>query len=269
MKKLDIISITQNSYKLVFKHFEAHAFLSYIFILPLMFIGYASGLTTGELTDPETNRIIEGAGIAVFLSLSSIMFLIMLFTIFLFRLYSLGRQKFLKLSFKKTFKILGWSSAYYILFFLVLILAEITAIMLMMTIVDIISANLGSEILKDLLIIFVFLGGIILFAFISCKLNLTFISIARGEKIIIFKNSWYYTTGHIRSIMTIYFFTMIIPYIITIITKILISNSFPDQDFTISILMIPIMTFSISLSCSAGSLIYKEISKNFINELKS
>jgi hypothetical protein len=270
MQKLNILALTKETYALVFKHYKLHILLAYVFFLPITILAYNSGLSTGKFIDPKTLTFVEGAGSTIFYGILFIMFFSMLLSIFYFRLYSLGKDKFLNISGSDTFKVLSKYTLYYILFILVLFISAITVGLLIGIIIAVIKSNMQIGTVTILLDAVIPMVLMLIFAIISCKLNLTFISIARNEKTIIFKNSWFYTTDHIKSMLLIYALTAGPAYIFVVLINYLIAQNFEAQSqmlMIVSGLIAPISALAISFACAAGSLIYKEISQNFVNDL--
>ncbi|MBT5072945.1 MAG: hypothetical protein HOJ34_10235 [Kordiimonadaceae bacterium] len=247
--KLAAISVIKDSYKNVLVHLKSYLIISYAVMLPLFLIQASAPINmdpNGSFSWPLTFSLL-GASI-----------LLILFAIYLYRLFILSNDQIFKVSINDLMKMILKSFLYSIALGAVLILAYLTLGLLFGLVLSIINSAAGGDPLSGARLANIITYSIMLFMLIVIfRVQPTFISIALGHKTIAMKSAYYYTRDNNKNILLI----ALSCYLPLIISGLLfaLNSEVNDANNLISFLISPLKMLPYALQLSAGSLIYKEL----------
>lgn len=209
--QLPILAIIQASYRDFFTRIRSHVILSYLISLPFFLANMLGWVTMPnfQAANPENFFTLE---LAIYMIASLMLFTLLI--ILYFRLYTLGRENFLKVSFSGLAEIYGRMLIYSLmaagLLFITIICLTLVTGLIAGILTNILAFGGQAQLLTNYMAIMVTL---IMTFVISLRLQPTFISIAQGLPPMPFKTSWYHTRGHSRDILIISVGAILLPYI--------------------------------------------------------
>lgn len=238
MDKLPIIGIVQSAYQKFYGSLKHHIVLSYLFMLPLYLIQNIWGLRLEDLINPQTKEVLIGKEGALITILVLSIAVSQLVSILYYRLYTCGKEHYLRLSPGRLGHIYGKSFLYTLTVFALLFLALICLSTLGGLILSILTNTVGffSSSAANFSAVIAIITAVLFALFL--RATPTFISIARDATFISLKDAWYYTRGKTVSFFVLTLLAILPLYILNYAMTRMVGNFFPgDSTVTVQIFL--------------------------------
>jgi len=253
-KILNPVMIIKKSYQNIFDHFKSYFLLSYVILLPTFIYQYISPLKI----DPKATPFLE-----VFPRLIFTLIILIILSIFLYRLFTLGRDNFFKLTPKNLLDIFSKFFLYTIALAIVLLLALMSIGLLFALVLTVINSVAGENATDTVIISSIVWIIMSLFLLLIVFRTLpTFTSIAIGDKLIAMKSAYYYTRNNNKNFIIIAIACYLPMTMISAFFAYILSNSCIEANSInsiISFVLLPLSIMPYALQLSAGVEIYKEL----------
>lgn len=249
--KLAAITVIKDSYLNLLTHLKSYLIISYAVMLPLFLIQSLAPISIDQETPFSWQLMVSLLGTSI---------LLILYSIFLYRLFVLGRAPLFKITMDTILRMLLKSFLYSLALGAVLILAYLTLGLLFGLVLSVINSAAGGDLLSGELLANIISYAIMLFMLIVLfRVQPTFISIALDHKTIEMKSAYYYTRENNSNILLIglacYLPLMIIPGLLIMLNV----ETNTTVDSVISFLISPLNMLPFALQISAGAVIYKKL----------
>ena len=252
-KILSPIDVVRRTYQNLMDNLKSYCLLVYVILFPT----FASQYFWPVRIDPDTSKL------DIILPLILTFSILVILSIFLFRLFMLGKENLFKLSASKLFDMMSRSFLYSIALAMVLVIALFSVGLLFMLILTIIGSIAGENTINSILVSTIGWIGISFFLMLIIFRTLpTFISIAIGSRTIPMKTAYYYTRENNKSLLIIGICCYLPLTIISAILGYIVGSIGIENDvimMLISFMIIPISIAPLALQLSAGSELYKEL----------
>ena len=246
--------IIKKSYQNIFDHFKSYFLLSYVILLPTFIYQYISPLKI----DPKATPFLE-----VFPRLIFTLIILIILSIFLYRLFTLGRDNYFKLTPKNLLDIFSKFFLYTIALAIVLLLALMSIGLLFALVLTVINSVVGENATDTVIISSIVWIIMSLFLLLIVFRTLpTFTSIAIGDKLIAMKSAYYYTRNNNKNFIIIAIACYLPMTMISAFFTYILSNSCIEANSINSIIafvLLPLSIMPYALQLSAGVEIYKEL----------
>ncbi|MDG1708091.1 MAG: hypothetical protein P8H03_04980 [Emcibacteraceae bacterium] len=263
---LDVKSILIKTYGNLRDNLKSYLILCYVMMLPMSLWQMISPL-------PTDIKILQPIEIMPRLILT--LAFLCLFSIFLYRLFLLGKELQFKLSPSKLLRIFTKTFLYSLALAAVLLLALLSVALLFALVIVVINSFAGENAMENMTIstIIIFFISLLLMLIIFRTLP-TFTSLAIGEKTILMKSAYFYTRQNGKKLLLIgigcYFpISLISTLLVMGLSQMQISG---DATGTIiSFILAPLSIAPFALQTSAGAEIFKALipgAKEHLNTLK-
>ena len=250
-KILNPVMIIKKSYQNIFDHFKSYFLLSYVILLPTFIYQYISPLRI----DPKATPFLE-----VFPRLIFTLIILIILSIFLYRLFTLGRNSLFKVTPKNLLDIFSKFFLYTIALAIVLLLALMSIGLLFALILTVINSVAGENTTDTIMISSIVWLIMSLFLLLIVFRTLpTFTSIAIGDKLIAMKSAYYYTRNNNKNFMIIVIACYLPMTMISAFFAYMLSNSGIEANSIIAFVLLPLSIMPYALQLSAGVEIYKEL----------
>ena len=253
-KILNPVMIIKKSYQNIFDHFKSYFLLSYVILLPTFIYQYISPLKI----DPKATPFLE-----VFPRLIFTLIILIILSIFLYRLFTLGRDNCFKLTPKNLLDIFSKFFLYTIALAIVLLLALMSIGLLFALVLTVINSVVGENATDTVIISSIVWIIMSLFLLLIVFRTLpTFTSIAIGDKLIAMKSAYYYTRKNNKNFIIIAIACYLPMTMISAFFAYILSNSCIEENSINSIIafvLLPLSIMPYALQLSAGVEIYKEL----------
>ena len=250
-KILNPVMIIKKSYQNIFDHFKSYFLLSYVILLPTFIYQYISPLRI----DPKATPFLE-----VFPRLIFTLIILIILSIFLYRLFTLGRNSLFKVTPKNLLDIFSKFFLYTIALAIVLLLALMSIGLLFALILTVINSVAGENTTDTIMISSIVWLIMSLFLLLIVFRTLpTFTSIAIGDKLIAMKSAYYYTRDNNKNFIVIAIACYLPMTMISAFFAYMLSNSGIEANSIIAFVLLPLSIMPYALQLSAGVEIYKEL----------
>jgi hypothetical protein len=253
-KILNPVMIIKKSYQNIFDHFKSYFLLSYVILLPTFIYQYISPLKI----DPKATPFLEVFPRPIFT-----LIILIILSIFLYRLFILGRDNCFKLTPKNLLDIFNKFFLYTIALAIVLLLALMSIGLLFALVLTVINSVVGENATDTVIISSIVWIIMSLFLLLIVFRTLpTFTSIAIGDKLIAMKSAYYYTRNNNKNFIIIAIACYLPMTMISAFFAYILSNSCIEENSINSIIafvLLPLSIMPYALQLSAGVEIYKEL----------
>lgn len=253
-KILSSVDTIKRTYRNLLANLKSYCVLCYVVLFPTFIYQYFLPLEI----DPNTTKFIDIAP-PLFLTL----IILVIFSIFLFRLIIIGSDGQLKLSASTLLNMVSRSFLYSMALAMVLVIALLSVGLLFMLLLVIINSVAGQNATDTNLVSTIVWVGISIFLMLIVFRTLpTFISIAIGKTTIPMKSAYYYTRDNTKNFLIIGIFCYLPFTIISAILVYIIGFTGIENEMVnmlISFILTPISIAPYALQLSAGSELYKEL----------
>lgn len=248
--KLAALTVIKDSYKNLFRHLKSYLIISYGVMLPLFLIKFVTPISIDQ-NAPFSWPLA--------FSLFAAIILLILFAIFLYRLFILSRERLFKVTANDLMNMILKSLLYSLALGAVLILAYLSLGLLFGLVLSIINSAGGNLLSADRIADIITYAIMLFMLLVLFRVQPTFISIALGDKTIAMKSAYYYTRDNNKNLLLIglacYLPLIIIPGLLIMLD----GGTNAATDSVISLLISPLNFLPYALQISAGSVIYKEL----------
>ncbi len=248
-KQLPVIDILKSTYSCLFNNIKAFLILSYSVMAPIYAVNYFLAI--------DINQQQEFSAQIIFYSLF-ILLIMLILSIFLYRLFMLGANHHLKLSMAEMTNIFSKTFIYSLALFFVIFLTILCIALLFGLMVSIINATAGDGALNKEIIGTIIKAIIMGFALIVVlRTQPTFISIALKDEMIPMKSAYYYTRDNNVRLLIIGLLSYM-PIMALSATAIMLDHSLSENlDRFLSFVISPLNLMPYALLLSAGAQTYK------------
>ncbi len=226
--KLAIWDIFRETYAVFFTHLKSHVILSYLYSLPIGFFVLGGGL--------DLSSISPGHGMAeldlppVFWGFIVVAFLwAAVIHLLYFRLYLLGRDRYLSFSLPDLGRMVVKFVLYSVLFILLLFIFMLSANMVIGLVTLIFSALTGGSPLTTTITVLSGLAASVFLFIIALRMLPTFASIAENARFLPFRESWYYTRGEGLKLVFIYLTILAPAWFVVFLTSAAVTAVMPGD----------------------------------------
>ena len=245
------VSVIRDRYRNLLIQLKSYLIISYAVMLPLFFIQFLVPISfekSGSFSWPLA-LVLLTAGI-----------LLILFAIFLYRLFSLDKNRIFKVTMIDLLNMLMKSFLYSLALGAVFILTYFILGLLFGLILSIINSAAESELLSGESLADVISYTIMLFMLlVFSRIQPTFISIALGHKTIEMKSAYYYTRDNNKNLLLIALSCYLLFFVISGLLTVFNSYTNAATNSVISFILSPLNMLPVALQLSAGCIIYKKM----------